>query len=131
MLRLADADVLPLQFAGFSTAVQGYLEELHGLADQKRKTAEDLGKLLDQNAFGLAADPTRRLLPPDREPEVPYLNFAPLDNVVDRLKKSTKAYDDHYAKLEAGQVRLSAPQRRELNALLRGMEGALTDPRGL
>jgi N-acetylated-alpha-linked acidic dipeptidase len=131
ILRVADADVVPMHFAGFSDAVQGYVQELHELADGKRKSAQELGKLLDQNAFGLAADPTRRLLPPEREPEAPYLNLSPLDNVVDHLKKSTKAYDESYARLEAGQVRLTAAQDKELNKLLQGMEGALTDARGL
>ena len=35
-----------------------------------------------------ASDPTRPVLAPEREPEVPYIDFAPLDNVVVRLKKS-------------------------------------------
>jgi N-acetylated-alpha-linked acidic dipeptidase len=131
ILRMADADVLPLQFAAFSDVVEGYVGELHELADQKRKAAVEVGKLLDQNAFGLAADPTRRLLPPERDPEVPYLNFAPLDNVLDRLKKSTKAYDDNYARFQAGQTKLAVAQRKEVNSDLREMEAALTDPRGL
>jgi N-acetylated-alpha-linked acidic dipeptidase len=131
ILRMADADVLPLQFGAFSGVVEGYVGELHELADQKRKSAVEVGKLLDQNAFGLAADPTRRLLPPERDPEVPYLNFAPLDNVVDRLKKSTKAYDDSYARFEAGHARLTVAQLKEVNSDLREMEAALTDSRGL
>jgi N-acetylated-alpha-linked acidic dipeptidase len=131
ILRMADAEVLPLQFAAFSDVVDGYVGELHELADQKRKAAVEVGKLLDQNAFGLAADPTRRLLPPERDPEVPHLNFAPLDNVLDRLKKSTKAYDDSYAKLQAGQTKLTVAERKEVNSDLREMEAALTDPRGL
>ena len=98
MLRMADAEVLPLQFSAASRLhCRGISSELHQLADDKRKAAVELGKLLDENAFGLAADPTRRLLPPEREPEVPYLNFTPLDNVLERLKKSTKAYDDGHA----------------------------------
>jgi N-acetylated-alpha-linked acidic dipeptidase len=131
ILRMADADVLPLQFGAFSDAVDGYVGELHELADQKRKSALEVGKLLDQNAYLLAADPTRRLLPPERDPEVPYLNFAPLDNVVDRLKKSTKAYDDSYARFEAGHTRLTVAQLKEVNSGLREMEAALTDSRGL
>ncbi len=131
VLRVADAEVLPLQFGGFSDALQDYVAELHELADQKRKTADELGKLLDQNVFVLAADPTRRLLPPEREPEVPHLNFAPLDNALERVKKSSKAYDEGYARLGAGQVSLTVTQRTELDALLRAMEAALTDSRGL
>jgi N-acetylated-alpha-linked acidic dipeptidase len=131
VLRMADAGVLPLQFAGFADTVDGYVSELHGLADQKRKAAEELGKLLDENAFALAGDPTRPVAAPERDPEVPYLDFAPLDNVVARLKKSAKAYDDGYAKLEAGSSKLTVTQSKELNGLLRGMEGTLLDARGL
>jgi N-acetylated-alpha-linked acidic dipeptidase len=131
ILRMADADVLPLQFGSFAEAVDSYISELHGLADQKRRTAEELGKLLDQNAFTLASDPTRPVLPPEREPDVPYLDFAALDNVASRLKKSAKAYDDHYARLGGGSSKLSAEQSRELDDLLRGMEGTLLDAHGL
>jgi len=131
VLRFADADVLPLQFTGFADTVAGYVEELHKLTEDKRRNAEELDKLLDQNAFVLAADPTRVVLPPAREPAVPYLDFAPLDNAVPRLKASAKAYDAVYAKLEAGEIKLSPAQLGELNGLLQGMEQSLTQARGL
>jgi N-acetylated-alpha-linked acidic dipeptidase len=131
ILRFADADVLPLHFGSFSGTIDAYVSELHELTEQKRKTAEELGKLLDQGAFTLASDPTRPLLPPEREPEVPFLDFAPLDNVALRLKKSAKAYDDRFTRLQAGGVHLSAEQNLALDDLLRGMEGTLLDARGL
>jgi N-acetylated-alpha-linked acidic dipeptidase len=131
ILRVADADVLPLQFAGFAQAVGGYVGELHELTEQKRKAAQELGKLLDQNAFTLASDPTRPVLAPERDPEVPYLDLTPLDNVAARLKNSAKAYDDLYTKLEAGRSKLTPAQSRELDDLLRGMEGTLLYARGL
>jgi N-acetylated-alpha-linked acidic dipeptidase len=131
VLRVAEADVLPLQFTEFAETIAGYVEEVHQLADGKRKSAEELGKLLDQNAFTLASDPTRVVLPPSREPAVPYLNFTPLDNIVTRLKASAKAYDDLYAKFAAGTLKLTPAQTTELNGLLQGMEQALTTAQGL
>jgi N-acetylated-alpha-linked acidic dipeptidase len=131
VLRFANADVLPMQFAEFADTIAGYVEELHKLADDKRKNAEELGKLLDENAFTLATDPTRAVLPPVREPTVPYLNLAPLDNVMTRLKASARAYDDQYARFAAGTLKLTPGQTRELNGLLQGMEQTLTTPRGL
>lgn len=131
VLRVADADVLPMQFVSFADTVDGYVTELHDLADHKRKAAEELGKLLDQNAFALASDPTRPLLAPERDPEVPYLDFAALDNAVVRLKKSAKTYDERYSKLGAGTSRLNADQSKQLDELLRGMEGTLIGARGL
>ena len=131
VLRFADVDVLPLQFTEFAGTIESYVDELHELAKDKRKSADELGKLLDQNVFTLAADPTRIVLPPAREPAVPYLNFAPLDNVLVRLKASAKAYDDLYGKLEAGALKLTPAQQKELNGLLQGMELTLTAARGL
>jgi N-acetylated-alpha-linked acidic dipeptidase len=131
MLRMADAAVLPFQFTGFADTIGGYVEELHKLAEDKRKSAEELGKLLDQNVFTLAADPTRVVLPPAREAAVPYLNLAPLDNAALHLQASAKEYDGLYAKLEAGEVKLTPEQTQELNGLLQGMEQTLTAARGL
>jgi N-acetylated-alpha-linked acidic dipeptidase len=131
VLRIAQADVLPLQITGFAETIEVYVDELHKLADEKRKSAEELGKLLDQNAFSLVADPTRPVLPPEREPAVPYLVLAPLDNAVTRLKASAKAYDTLFASLDAGALKLSPAQTRELNALLQGLEQTLISARGL
>ena len=131
VLRMADADVLPLEFTGFANTIGAYAEELHKLTDEKRKKSAELARLLDENAFGLAADPTRVVGPPAREPPVPQLDFAPLDGVVARLKASARAYDEAYARLLAGTLRLEAAKRARLNALLQGMEQKLTDERGL
>ncbi len=87
--------------------------------------------MLEKNAFKLAADPTRAVAAPQAEAEVPYLNFAPLDNVLGRLQKSAKAYDAAYAAHVAGGKALSAANRTQLNDLLRGLEQTLTRPEGL
>lgn len=131
VLRVANADVLPMQFGTFAATLDTYLKELHELAATKRKQADELTQLLDKKAFELAADPTRLVAPPQREPEVPYLNLAALDNALARLKKSAKAYDDVYAAFAARGVEMRTAQAAQLNALLRGMEQTLTNARGL
>ncbi len=131
MLRMAQAEVLPLQFEGFAATVERYRQEVHRLADERRQRAEKLARLLDQHAFTLASDPRHPLAPPQREAQVPYLEFAPLDNAVARLEQVAKRYDDAYASMIASGAPLSASHRDELNDLLRGMEQALTDARGL
>jgi len=131
MLRMADAPVLPLEFTGFADTMSDYVGELHGLVDERRARVDELTPLLDQNAFGLAADPTRAVGAPEREAPVPEVNLAPLDAVLARLKTSATAYDAAYARLTAGQIKLSAAQRTQLNTLLQGMEQRLTDEHGL
>jgi N-acetylated-alpha-linked acidic dipeptidase len=130
-LRMADAPVLPLEFTGFANTMSDYVGELHRLVDERRARVDELTPLLDQNAFGLAADPTRVVGPPEREAPVPEVNFAALDTVLGRLTTSAAAYDAAYARFTAGQITLSNAQRAKLNTLLQGMEQRLTDARGL
>lgn len=131
VLRMADADVLPLQLTSFAETIGRYLQEVHKLADDEREHAQALGSLLDQNAFVLAADPTRVVAPPEREVDVPYIDLAPLDNVLVRLTRSAKAYDDAYARAAGSDFKFDAARHKELDASLSGLEQKLIEPRGL
>ncbi|HMD04193.1 MAG TPA: transferrin receptor-like dimerization domain-containing protein, partial [Candidatus Binatus sp.] len=56
------------------------------------------------------------------------INFAPLKDAVDRLKRSAKAYDDALAKNEA---HLSAAQLARLQALMMNIDETLAPDEGL
>ena len=131
MLRMADADVLPVRETGFSDTVGNYLEEIHTLADNLRDSTEQKNKLIDANAYILASDPTEPYVQPEKAGAVPFLNLAALDNAVLRLKQSAKACDDAGAESLAAGLPLTGPQRAEIESLLQGMEQSLTDPTGL
>jgi N-acetylated-alpha-linked acidic dipeptidase len=110
-----------------------YVGQLRTLLDEKRHHARELSTLLEQNAFGLATDPTRPVSAPAPEPQpgAQQVDFGPLDSAVSELKRSAAAYDAAYAKLTTGELTLDSAHRNELNALLQSMEHRLTDPRGL
>jgi N-acetylated-alpha-linked acidic dipeptidase len=131
VLRVADADVLPLQFADVAGIYEGYVKELHKLADDKREHAQKLSVLLAEQVFELSADPTRPVAPPAAESEVPFLDFAPLDNAIERLKSSTKAYDEAYQIAAKKGLALESAQRAQLDQLLQGLEQTLTIDDGL
>ncbi|MGH8315492.1 MAG: transferrin receptor-like dimerization domain-containing protein, partial [Steroidobacterales bacterium] len=131
VLRMANAPVLPLQFQGVAETIDRYVKEVRKLADDKRKASEALAKLIDQNAFTLAADPTRPVLAPERLKTVPAIDLSPLDQVSERLKKSAAAYDAAYARVASGEIRLLPNVQKRLNGILQGMEQKLTDDRGL
>jgi N-acetylated-alpha-linked acidic dipeptidase len=98
------------------------------LADNKRDAAEMQAKLFGINAFHLADDPTKTSGPPVKLKPVPHLNFAPLENAVERLKKSAKTYDE--ALLAKG---AAAPERvkAQLFDIGRKAEAALAPDAGL
>ncbi|MEO8351150.1 MAG: transferrin receptor-like dimerization domain-containing protein [Chthoniobacteraceae bacterium] len=127
VLRTAEADVLPLRFGDFAGRVADYLDEVHKLADTMRESTELQHRMLDENNFKLAADPTKTYLPPERDSPVPVLNLAPLDNALLRLQKCAKACDQAMAKA----TQLGGAPRTQLAALLQGMEQSLIHAEGL
>ena len=130
VLRLAEADVLPLVFTPFGDTVGRYVDEVIALADGLREETERTHRLLDDGRYEAAADPTQTFVPPARDEPVPYLNFAPLRNAARRLTDAAAAYDAALgAALEEGAI--PNETRRELNRLLTLAERSLTRDGGL
>jgi N-acetylated-alpha-linked acidic dipeptidase len=131
VLRAAQAELLPAQQSDFANSVAAYDEDLHQLADGMRAKTRELAKLLDDDAYRLAADPRLPRAAPLRADEVPDLNFAGLDNAIEHLRSSAKAFDGEYQRVAAIDDAHVNPERARLNAAITGLEQALTDPRGL
>jgi N-acetylated-alpha-linked acidic dipeptidase len=128
MLRLADADTLPMRFQPVSAAIDGYLKELKTLVDKQKSDDEKLAKLLASNAYQLASDPAKPLAPPKAEAPVQALDFAALDAATARLSKATASFDAAYS---ASVGHTSKAQQSQIEQLMSGMEQGLTAPEGL
>ncbi len=128
VLRMADADVPLERYGDFADTVSRYFDEVKKLANGKRDAADMQAKMLATNAFHLADDPTKTSGPPAPLKTVPHFNFAPLENAVDRLKKSAKAYD---AALLAKGPGASDRTKGELFDLARDTEATLAPDIGL
>ncbi len=131
VLRSAQAQLIPARESDFAASIAGFDDELHKLADGMRVKARDLAKLLEDDAYKLATDPGKPRAPPQPVAEVPYLNFAELDNAVARLERSAKAFDREYAQLQGADDAAANAARERINATLTDLEQALVDPRGL
>jgi N-acetylated-alpha-linked acidic dipeptidase len=131
VLRAAQAQLLPARETDFAASIATYDDEVHKLADGMRVKTRELAKLLEDDSYKLATDPGKPRAPPPPAAEVPYLNFAELDNAVASLERSAKAFDKEYARLEAADDAGAAAGRERINAALTDLEQALTDPRGL
>jgi N-acetylated-alpha-linked acidic dipeptidase len=130
-LRASQARLLPARESDFAASVAVYDDELHRLADGMRVKNEELSQLLDDGAYGLASDPEKPRAAPPRTAEVPYLNFAELDNAIAKLGQSANAFDKEYARLASLDDAGANASRERLNATLTQLEQSLTDPRGL
>jgi N-acetylated-alpha-linked acidic dipeptidase len=131
MLRAAQAELIPARESDFAVSVAGYDEELHKLTDGMRTKTQELAKLLEDESYKLAANPDLPRAAPPRLAEVPYLNFAELDNAVAKLEHSAMAFDKEFARLSAGGSEGSRGERQRVNSTLTVLEQNLTDSRGL
>lgn len=124
VLRMADANVLPFNFTNLYKAVNGYTKELIDLLNQTRENTEVENKLLSQNDYTLAADPTKTFVAPLPKSRVPYLDFSPLQNAVDSFKTSA---DSLYAASQK-QMNMSGSSDEAFNqSLYRSEQQLLTD----
>jgi N-acetylated-alpha-linked acidic dipeptidase len=90
VLRLANAPRLPFDFGASSETIAGYAREVSTLADEMREETARKNRLVREGRFDQAADPTQPYVAPKVEPPVPHLNFAPLQNALDRLASSVR-----------------------------------------
>ena len=128
-MRLADADVLPLEFTGLADTVKGYLKEVRTLAADLRSGVTERNRQIEEGVFRALLDPRRPTVAPRREDVPPFLNFAPLENAVAAMEKSAKRFESAWtAAFAAGLPRAATDA---LNRRLLESERLLTDPLGL
>ena len=129
VLRMAQADLLPYDFAALADTLHTYTSELKALLETRRTEAEERKAALNANAFALTSDPRHPLAPPAALETPPYLNFAPLENALTALDKAAAHFSQ--ARAEAIGKDVPAARLKALNEELAQAERKLTSPQGL
>jgi N-acetylated-alpha-linked acidic dipeptidase len=132
IMRMADADVLPFQFADFADDVKMYVREVEKFANQQRDEIQERDQKLLEGVYPATADPRETWVAPSKEEIPPHLNFAPLDNAVENLTRSSVEYQKALDRVGAnGGAALATASMQEVNELLIQSERKLTTPEGL
>jgi N-acetylated-alpha-linked acidic dipeptidase len=105
-MSLADAETLPIRFNSFVRAVNGYVDELMKLTGSMRAETVDRNQSIGDRSLALAADPLVPFIATP-ESEVPYLDFALLQNALSRLQHSAQAFQDRERRLTGTLPRLT------------------------
>ena len=129
VLRMAQADLLPYDFAALADTLHTYTSELKALLETRRTEAEERKAALNANAYALTSDPRHPLAPPAALETPPYLNFAPLENALTALDKAAAHFSQ--ARAEAIGKDVPAARLKALNEELAQAERKLTSPQGL
>jgi N-acetylated-alpha-linked acidic dipeptidase len=128
VLRVADSDAPVQRTSDFAEAVSDYLDQIEQLVDDERQQAEIQAGLLRDRAFQFAADPTKSSGLPTPLGRVPHVEFAALEDAVDRLERRAKAYDEALVKNAAD---LSSARLERLQALMLTIDQTLAPEIGL
>ena len=136
VMRLADADLLPFNFADLSSTVRGYVSEIEKLAEDQSNQIRERNREIADGVFSATTDPSGTFSPPHAEPLPPQLDFAQLDSAVEALGRSGDHYQRAFAQAQgnggAGLAREAQTQAiRQVNGELMRSERALTDADGL
>jgi N-acetylated-alpha-linked acidic dipeptidase len=130
VIRLADADVVPMEFTDLADTVQKYGRELKELLGRKQEDVRERNRQIADGVFAAIRDPRAPMPIPKTETIPPAINFAPYDNAAAALTDAARRYDKA---LGTARPKITANQKAlvALNAKLRQAEIQLIDNDGL
>ena len=132
VMRLADSELLPYDFDNFTDTIHRYIDDVQKLAKDKRDQIVERNKRIDEGMFAAIMDPRVPMVAPPKEAVPPFLNFAPLENGLVALQRTTEAYDKALADAtENGGAALARAALKDVNQKLILVERALTLNEGL
>jgi N-acetylated-alpha-linked acidic dipeptidase len=131
VMRLADADLLPLHFTNLAATIQRYAAEVEKLATEMRSAVTETNREIEEGVFAATTDPREPIAPPKAEPLPPVLDFAALDDAVAALGRSAARYDRALDKISGSAAALNKSALQRINTKLIDSERRLTDPEGL
>jgi N-acetylated-alpha-linked acidic dipeptidase len=132
IMRMADADLLPFQFTDFADDVKMYVREVEKFANHQREEIQERNQKIQEGLYEATSDPRETWVTPKKEELPPHLNFAPLDNAVEAVTRSSAEYQSALDRASAnGGAVLASASPKEVNELLIQSERKLTTPEGL
>jgi len=131
VLRLANADLIPYEYNGQADTIARYVKDLEKLLKDKQDEITERNLELQEGVFTATADPRKTYVPPPVAAVPPFMNFAPLKNGVESIKKSAERYQAAFAKWQASGSDLPASTEATLNADLMQIPRTFLTDRGL
>ncbi len=132
VMRLADADILPLDYSEFTTTIRTYVDQLKDLLQHEQAESKELDTEIREGVFAATSDPEETHVPPTPQDMPPFLNFAPLDNGVAALELSAGHYQRALQAAESnGGTALEQASLAGVNRRIIETERKLIRPEGL
>jgi len=132
VMRMADAELLPYNFANTAETISTYVDEVKKLLKSEQDEIAEKNKEIDEGVFEAVSDPKNPIAAPKREEAPPFLNFAPLENGSSALTESAREYQKLVKTAQAnGGAALDNASIAQVNQLLLQTERAFFNDAGL
>lgn len=132
VLRLADSDLVPVDYSPQVEAITKYEAELEKILKDKQDEFTERNLELQEGVFTATNDPRRPIAPPPAEAVPPYMNFAPMKNALEALKKSAERYSKAVSAWQAsGSPDLPTRAKQQLNDDLLRISRLFLNEKGL
>jgi N-acetylated-alpha-linked acidic dipeptidase len=131
MMRVADTDLLPYEYSAQAEAIAKYETELEKLLKDKQEEFTERNLELQEGVFTATSDPHKTYIPPPAEIVPPFMNFAPMKNSIELLKKSADEYAKALAKFKSSGATISPQSLDAVNADLLGVSRLFLNEKGL
>jgi N-acetylated-alpha-linked acidic dipeptidase len=132
VMRMADADLIPLSFGDAADTVARYVKEVESLLKTEQDKQTEVNRELDEGVYDAVSDPEHPTLAPKREEIPPFVNFAPLENGSAAMKRSADHFEKALSKAqEHGGAAYANSSIQQLNQKLIDAERGFLDENGL
>jgi cyanophycinase len=131
VMRVADAGLLPFDFAEFADTMQMYVTNVRRLLDKDQTEIRETDHEIQEGLFRENSDPLHPLLPPPYLDAPHHFEFARLQNASDALTHSADEFSTAEKRLCQSGAALDRDELARINAILMQAGPALTDPAGL
>jgi N-acetylated-alpha-linked acidic dipeptidase len=114
VLRIANADSIPMDYGRFASVVEKYAKEVSALVDEMRQKTDETNALIAEGTLAATFDPQDKNILPLPKPPVPKVDLKPLTDAVARLKEavqSTRPSDAMLMKAERALLGPGLPRR--------------------
>jgi N-acetylated-alpha-linked acidic dipeptidase len=131
IMRMADSDLLPYDYATQTEAIEKYESELEKILKDKQAEFTERNLELKEGVFSATADPHKTMVPPPVETVPPFMNFSPIKNSMETLKKASERYSAALTRFKNTSATISPASLAAVNADLIEISRLFLNEKGL
>jgi N-acetylated-alpha-linked acidic dipeptidase len=131
IMRIAGSDLLPFDYAPQAEAIAKYETDLEKLLKDKQEEFTERNLEIQEGVFSATADPHKTSIAPPAEIIPPFMNFSPMKNSIESLKKSAENYSKALTRFKSSGSTISPQSLATVNTDLLAISRLFLNEKGL